>query len=163
MQIHAVIYQEGWQAFHIGGEMEPPQEERQLIISVFFLLLSRGTKVIHPVKIANEIKRFFFYLNTYGFCLQYWSPQGLQMPVAKLYTGRCTHGRTELIRRGAQNKWGAEFASRREKITPKPQNPKTPYFFLPQWVMQFAYKIQVEGAKTFNLGLLQTNRKYRFK
>lgn len=106
--------------------MKLPQEYRQLIISVFFLLLSWGTKVIHPVKTANEIKRFFFYLNTYGFCLPYWSPQGLQMPVAKLYTGRCTQGKAVLMQRGKHNKWRTEFASKRKKTTStKSKNTKT--------------------------------------
>lgn len=142
--------------------MKLPQEYRQLIISVFFLLLSWGTKVIHPVKTANEIKRFFFfYLNTYGFCLPYWSPQGLQMPVAKLYTGRCTQGKTVLMQRGKHNKWRTEFASKRKKTNinkkQKHQNQKKfTLFFCPSELCDLLIKYTLRlQKKKCNLGLLQ--------
>lgn len=90
------------------------------------------------------------------------------MPVAKLYTGRCTQGKTVLMQRGEQNKWRTEFASKKKKkkntYTTKSKNPQTkrnPKITAPpcnppprlptQGVMQFPYQIQVQVAKNLTI------------
>ena len=74
------------------------------------------------------------------------------MPVAKLYTGRCTQGKTVVMQRGEQNKWRTESASKWGRQTnnktttkmPQPPNQK-PHIFLPSEL--FVYQIQVHVAK----------------
>lgn len=85
------------------------------------------------------------------------------MPVAKLYTGRCTQGKTVLMQRGEQNKWRTEFASKRGKKkqtktkTPQKTQSKKKKKILHLPPLSFAICSSNTGScyKKFSLGLLQ--------